>query len=187
MMRRKLFWMVVAIAGPEFVLTFASAQWGTARDSVMAFRASNYPVNYATWLPPHISRLRAIPGDLTSHTLFGHSQLPGVSRGQQTRNDGQIQTRYDSEGGDLFPNHLPCPSIDCSREPTTTDHHDGALCFGDCCLLHHDSQLLVAQACRYSDTYKDPIERERHHIPHQRTPIKTSFDGMEANPLGFHR
>lgn len=43
MMRRKLFWMVVATAGPEFVRTFASTQWGTARDSVMAFRASNYP------------------------------------------------------------------------------------------------------------------------------------------------
>lgn len=43
MMRRKLFWMVVALAGPEFVLTFASAQWGTARDSVKAFKASNYP------------------------------------------------------------------------------------------------------------------------------------------------
>lgn len=43
MMRRKLFWMLVAIAGPEFVLTFASAQWGTARESVKAFKASKYP------------------------------------------------------------------------------------------------------------------------------------------------
>lgn len=43
MMRRKFFWMLVAIAGPEFVLTFASAQWGTARDSVRAFKASSYP------------------------------------------------------------------------------------------------------------------------------------------------
>lgn len=40
---RRLFWMAIAIAGPEFVLTYASGQWGTARDSVKAFKASNYP------------------------------------------------------------------------------------------------------------------------------------------------
>lgn len=40
---RRLFWMGIAIAGPEFVLTYASGQWGTARDSVKAFKASNYP------------------------------------------------------------------------------------------------------------------------------------------------
>ena len=41
--RRRLSWMVLAIAGPEFVLTYASGQWGRARDSVKPFRASNYP------------------------------------------------------------------------------------------------------------------------------------------------
>jgi hypothetical protein len=41
--RGRLYWMAVAIAGPEFVLTYASGQWGTARDSVKAFKASNYP------------------------------------------------------------------------------------------------------------------------------------------------
>jgi hypothetical protein len=40
---RKLFWMGLSIAGPEFVLTYASGQWGTAQDSVEAFRASGYP------------------------------------------------------------------------------------------------------------------------------------------------
>ncbi len=40
-LKRRLFWMSIAISGPEFVLTFASGQWGTAKDSVKAFRASN--------------------------------------------------------------------------------------------------------------------------------------------------
>jgi hypothetical protein len=35
--------MGIAISGPEFVLTYASGQWGTARESVKAFRASGYP------------------------------------------------------------------------------------------------------------------------------------------------
>jgi hypothetical protein len=42
-MRRRLFWTAIAIAGPEFVLTYASRQWGTARDSVKAFKASKHP------------------------------------------------------------------------------------------------------------------------------------------------
>ena len=41
--RRKIFWMGLAITGPEFVLTAASGQWGRARDSVKAFRRSGYP------------------------------------------------------------------------------------------------------------------------------------------------
>ena len=43
MMGRKIFWMGIAIAGPEFVLTYASAQWGTARESVKAFKELNFP------------------------------------------------------------------------------------------------------------------------------------------------
>jgi hypothetical protein len=35
--------MAIAIAGPEFVLTYASGQWGIARDLVRAFKDSNYP------------------------------------------------------------------------------------------------------------------------------------------------
>jgi hypothetical protein len=33
--------MTIAIAGPEFVLTYASGQGGKARDSAMTFKASN--------------------------------------------------------------------------------------------------------------------------------------------------
>lgn len=36
---RHLFWMGLAIAGPEFVLTYASGQWGTASDSVRDFHS----------------------------------------------------------------------------------------------------------------------------------------------------
>ncbi|KAF8242570.1 hypothetical protein K440DRAFT_565110 [Wilcoxina mikolae CBS 423.85] len=39
---RKLFWMGVSIAGPEFVLTAASGQWNAARESVELFRAAGY-------------------------------------------------------------------------------------------------------------------------------------------------
>jgi len=35
--------MVIAIAGPEFVLTYASGQWDTAHASVKAFKESKYP------------------------------------------------------------------------------------------------------------------------------------------------
>jgi len=37
---RRLFWMLIAIAGPEFVLTFASGQLGTALASVQQFQRS---------------------------------------------------------------------------------------------------------------------------------------------------
>ena len=40
---RKLFWMCLAIAGPEFVLTAAWAQLGTAQESVRAFTELGYP------------------------------------------------------------------------------------------------------------------------------------------------
>jgi hypothetical protein len=40
---RRLFWMGLAIAGPEFVLTYASGQWGAAKESVQLFRALGYP------------------------------------------------------------------------------------------------------------------------------------------------
>ncbi|KAF8435595.1 hypothetical protein BGX38DRAFT_1333209 [Terfezia claveryi] len=42
-MGRKIFWMGIAIAGPEFVLTIASGQWGTARESVILFQNSGFP------------------------------------------------------------------------------------------------------------------------------------------------
>jgi len=42
-MGRKVFWMGIAIAGPEFVLTIASGQWGTARESVTLFKNSGFP------------------------------------------------------------------------------------------------------------------------------------------------
>ena len=35
--------MGLGIAGPEFVLTYASGQWTTARDSVRAFHDAGYP------------------------------------------------------------------------------------------------------------------------------------------------
>lgn len=35
-------WMGIGIIGPEFVLTYASGQWGTVRESVQAFHASGY-------------------------------------------------------------------------------------------------------------------------------------------------
>ncbi|KAI9808922.1 MAG: hypothetical protein M1827_007147 [Pycnora praestabilis] len=41
-MSRRLFWMGLAIAGPEFVLTYASGQWGTAEASVKLFHDSGY-------------------------------------------------------------------------------------------------------------------------------------------------
>ena len=40
---RKVFWMGIAIAGPEFVLTYASGQWGTAQESVRAFNELGFP------------------------------------------------------------------------------------------------------------------------------------------------
>lgn len=40
---RKLFWMGLSIADPEFVLSYASGQWGTAQDSVKAFQDLGYP------------------------------------------------------------------------------------------------------------------------------------------------
>ena len=40
---RKLFWMGIAIAGPEFVLTYASGQWGTTQESVRAFKEPGFP------------------------------------------------------------------------------------------------------------------------------------------------
>jgi hypothetical protein len=40
--KRKLFWMGIAISGPEFVLTYASGQWGTAKDSVKAFKKTGH-------------------------------------------------------------------------------------------------------------------------------------------------
>ena len=39
---RRLFWMAIAIIGPEFVLTYASGQWGTAKESVELFHAAGY-------------------------------------------------------------------------------------------------------------------------------------------------
>lgn len=40
--RRRLFWMATAISGPEFVLTYASAQWGMAKASVKDFKDAGY-------------------------------------------------------------------------------------------------------------------------------------------------
>ncbi|KAA8900207.1 hypothetical protein FN846DRAFT_959244 [Sphaerosporella brunnea] len=39
---RKLFWMGIALIGPEFVLTVASGQWNAARESVILFHESGY-------------------------------------------------------------------------------------------------------------------------------------------------
>ena len=39
---RRLMWMAIGIIGPEFVLTYASGQWGTARESVQSFHAKGY-------------------------------------------------------------------------------------------------------------------------------------------------
>ncbi|KAL8723806.1 MAG: hypothetical protein Q9181_007182 [Wetmoreana brouardii] len=39
---RRLFWMALAIIGPEFVLTYASGQWGTAKESVHLFHQAGY-------------------------------------------------------------------------------------------------------------------------------------------------
>ncbi|KAL8901347.1 MAG: hypothetical protein Q9207_005242 [Kuettlingeria erythrocarpa] len=39
---RRVFWMAIAIIGPEFVLTYASGQWGTARESVRLFHGAGY-------------------------------------------------------------------------------------------------------------------------------------------------
>ena len=41
--RRRLWWMLLAIAGPEFVLTAACGQLGTAQESVAAFKELDYP------------------------------------------------------------------------------------------------------------------------------------------------
>ena len=40
---RRLLCMSIGIIGPEFVLTYASGQWGTARESVQAFHELGYP------------------------------------------------------------------------------------------------------------------------------------------------
>lgn len=40
---RRLRWMIIAIAGPEFVLTIASGQWASAGRSVQAFADIGYP------------------------------------------------------------------------------------------------------------------------------------------------
>lgn len=48
-MRRRLFWMCVAIAGPEFVLTAASGQLDTASRSVFAFSS----VGFTQWTLRH--------------------------------------------------------------------------------------------------------------------------------------
>lgn len=46
---RRLFWMALAIIGPEFVLTYASGQWGTAKESVQLF----HEAGYAQWTMRH--------------------------------------------------------------------------------------------------------------------------------------
>lgn len=43
MTARRLFWMSLAIAGPEFVLTAACGQLGTAQESIKAFTELGYP------------------------------------------------------------------------------------------------------------------------------------------------
>ncbi|GLB07712.1 hypothetical protein AtubIFM57258_003073 [Aspergillus tubingensis] len=82
---RRLFWMLVAISGPEFVLTYASAQWGRARDSVRSFKASGFP----QWTMRHgffadMGGFHLVPPDgppfpVTSkhiHWLVIHNYLP---------------------------------------------------------------------------------------------------------------
>lgn len=46
---RRLFWMGLAIAGPEFVLTAAAGQYGTAQESVKAFEE----IGYSQWTVRH--------------------------------------------------------------------------------------------------------------------------------------
>ncbi|KAI6400659.1 hypothetical protein MCOR23_004718 [Pyricularia oryzae] len=40
--RRRLLWMILAILGPEIVLTYAAGQWSRARHSLAAFKNSGY-------------------------------------------------------------------------------------------------------------------------------------------------
>ncbi|KAI1399825.1 hypothetical protein F4819DRAFT_497791 [Hypoxylon fuscum] len=40
--RRRVLWMIVAIIGPEIVLTYAAGQWSRARHSVVAFHRSGH-------------------------------------------------------------------------------------------------------------------------------------------------
>lgn len=42
LLRRRVIWMVLAILGPEIVLTYAAGQWSRARQSVEAFNRSGY-------------------------------------------------------------------------------------------------------------------------------------------------
>jgi hypothetical protein len=92
----RLFWMGIAISGPEFVLTYASGQWGTARESVKAFRASGYP----QWTMRHgffadMGGFLLVPRDSVSfpittkqlHWLVGGKEVYGDS-GRHARGSG---------------------------------------------------------------------------------------------------
>jgi hypothetical protein len=80
---RRLYRMLVAISGPEFILTYASGQLGTSRDSVKAFNA----IGHSEWtmqhgffarygrLPSRASMGEAFSWDGQAHLLACYSKL----------------------------------------------------------------------------------------------------------------
>ncbi|KAK4069227.1 hypothetical protein Trihar35433_5806 [Trichoderma harzianum] len=87
---RKLLWMAISIAGPEFVLTAAAGQLAAARDSVKAFHA----LGHTSWTYRHgffanmggfeLQPLNGAPFRVNSkHILWlmsrGHIQYPEIS------------------------------------------------------------------------------------------------------------
>ncbi|KAM0252813.1 hypothetical protein ACHAQJ_007552 [Trichoderma viride] len=87
---RKILWMAIAIAGPEFLLTAAAGQLGAARDSVKAFHA----LGHTSWTYRHaffanmggfeLQPLNGTPFPINSkHILWlmsrGYIQFPAIS------------------------------------------------------------------------------------------------------------
>ncbi len=165
-LRRRVFWMVVAISGPEFVLTYASAQWGKAQASVNDFKASNYQ----EWTMRHaffadmkgflLHTPDSNPFPITAkhvHWLVTHDYLDMPDTTVKENNDKSKQDTIAKIVTVSQNSYLVLQSLGRYLQGLTITTR--ALRSGGRHMLHHDYLVLVAQTCRCSDSLQDPLER----------------------------
>lgn len=109
---QRLFWMALAIAGPEFVLTAASGQLNTAQESVKAF----YELGYPEWTVRHgffadMGGFMFIPRDSKPFPITSKHLHFLVSRGYLPFPDVTLKEIWDKSKQDTLAKLISCFQI----------------------------------------------------------------------------
>lgn len=194
-MKRRLFWMGVAISGPRvrphlrqrLIVYRPGVGQGIQGVKLPAMDDKTQLLCRHRRLSPRPSGQSSISDHVEAHSLACYQLVYGPARSERGGDERQVEAGHYCQDCHLLSDQLPGAPVPGAGPPALNGQDHRALGTSHCHLFHHDKRVLVAQTGRYTDTDQglskgrsdagqDPTGRRRNRLPR-----------LGADPPRLHR